>query len=110
MALKTDVLSLPEYASRFQTIVSEVTLDGTDRQLILKPNSQRWYVRFEAGQGAGQRAVIPYSTDVDVNASLEQNTPKEYKYLDCPGVTTGGFLAWGMLGNTIVITEDIFQG
>lgn len=106
-----NVLLLPDYAARFQTRVTELTFNGTDRQAVIGKDAQRWYIRFDPGQGGGgSQAIIPDPGTAVINASTIGNLPKEYHFRDCPSVTTGGFVGWGMIGSSVIITEDIFLG
>lgn len=92
-------------------IVTLYTSTGAGEQSVLKPNPRRFFVRFVINANIGQPFVYPKLTSGVLSTHSVQHNEQEFKFFDCPAITTGEFMFFSSSpGDQCVIIEDIFVG
>lgn len=96
-------------ASRYQTVNTVFTFDGSPTQMILRGDPKRWYVKF-TNMTITNPVVFPYpGPPVDTAAFFSAPfVSAEYKYRDCPSVVTGEWYAAGGALVSVLITECLY--
>lgn len=91
----TDGERLAVIASRYQPSDIIVSGDGSAKQLLIKRDPRRTFIRFR--QVSGGTVLIPYAGELPSGAVATSATfsGEEYKAKDSPGLVTGEWYAIG---------------
>ena len=103
-------VSMNAVSAQYMPRVTVFTFDGSNGQVVIAADPRRYYLRIELYVGSGLQTVWPSPGIPDLATTLGGPFPVEYKWRDCPSITTGAFQGSGMPGTSIVIFEDLYVG
>lgn len=102
-------VSLAVLASRYQTRNTFYQPSVSGWQLILKADPRRYYVSFRLASAAGfQSCIIPGPVVDGFSPSVTIALPEPAKFRDQPAAVTGEWYLFGSIGETFIITEQLF--
>lgn len=102
-------LNMAVVASKYQTVNTVFTLDGTTVQRILAANPRRYYVRFSNVNAIGLTyPLLPGPPVSSAFGPIGTVGEWELKYTDAPSIVTGEWYCGGGVGGVIIITESIY--
>lgn len=98
-------------ASRYQTVHTPFTFDGSTVQRLVAADPRRWFIRFTLlGAPSGTYPILP-GPPITLPALLGVSiSAQEHKYRDCPSIVTGEWYAGAAALDRLIITECIYLG
>lgn len=85
----TDGERLNIAASKYQSATTIVTPSGEAQRLVLPKDPRRFYVEFRGFDSSSYPKPYPQKIPDGATAGETEDSPRIYKFHDCPGLVTG---------------------